>query len=328
MRFNTKVTRLAFVATTALATATLLASCGSFSGADSGTYPSDTITLISPYGAGGSSDQLIRPIADGLSKELDAEVVVEYKEGGSGALGTNTLINSKPDGYTIGYGTAGTLVSTPLAEDVGYTYEDVETLGIIAVYPSVLAVSSQAPYQSAKEFISYAKKNPGEISVGVTGASTPMAIEMKRWEDEYGIEVKLIPFETQTKIVAALLGGNIDATFNNLDANLQQLIDEGDVTPILVSTEERSSALPDVPTFVESGYDLTLGGSTGMLLTPKDVPEDIETTLTDALKTVMQDPKLRERVGEHLIPADFQGADAIRELLENTSTAYEPYFEK
>ena len=312
-------------ALTALGLLTACAEQGGGATDDPAAYPSEEIRLLVPYAAGGPTDLTARAYGTSLEEQLGQTVVVENLPGGSGALATQELIGAPPDGYTLSLVTAGTLVLTPLANEVGYTKDDVTPIGVMSEVPSVLAVGSGSPYQSAEDFFTAAEQQPGVLTVGVPGASTPQGIELQRLREEYGVEVTAVPFNGNAEMTTAVLGGNVDAVLINASSDVTENIDSGQFRPLAVSSEERLSWLPDTPTLVESGFpELTLSGSTFGLAGPAGMPEEVVTVLEDALRTAHDDPAVAEQVGEEYIDEEFRGADELQQVLDRTQEVYEP----
>lgn len=309
-----------------LVAAGVLAGCGNDGGSGGeGGYPSDDIRLLVPYAAGGPTDLTTRTVGACLESELDTTVIVENLPGGSGALATTELVSAEPDGYTLSLVTAGTMVLTPLANEVGYTVEDITPIGVMADVPSVLAVGEDSEYASAEDFLEAAEAAPGTVNVGVPGASTPQGIELQRLADEHDVEVTVVPFNGNAEMTTAVLGGNVDAVLINASQDVTERIDSGAFVPLIASSEERLSWLPDVPTFTELGFEgLTLSGSTFGLAGPAGLPDDVVTTLEDTLRSCLEQDEVREGIGEVYVPAEFAGADELAEILERTQEVYEP----
>jgi tripartite-type tricarboxylate transporter receptor subunit TctC len=314
----------------ACAVLVLLAACADVGGGGSpeeaaADYPTEEIRLLVPYAAGGPTDLTARAYGASLEEQLGQTVVVENMEGGSGAIAMQELVGAEPDGHTLSLVTAGTLVLTPLANEVGYTKDDVTPIGVMAEVPSVIAVGSGSPYATAEDFFAAAEQNPGGINVGTPGASTPQGIELRRLKEEYGVEVTIVPFNGNAEMTTALLGGNVDAVLINASSDVTENIDAGAFRPLAVSTDERLSWLPDTPTLAESGFpELTLSGSTFGLAGPAGLPEDIVTVLEDALRTAHGEPAVIEQIGEEYIPEEFRGAEELQEILDRTQEVYEP----
>lgn len=314
-----------------LVAAGVLAGCGdddagSGGGADAGSgYPSEDIRLLVPYGAGGPTDLTTRTVGSCFEDEFGETVIVENLPGGSGALATSDLVAAEPDGHTLSLVTAGTMVLTPLANEVGYTYEDITPVGVMADVPSVLAVGADSPYATAEDLVEAAEAEPGTVNVGVPGASTPQGIELQRWADEHGVEVTVVPFDGNAEMTTALLGGGVDAVLINASQDVTARIDSGDFVPLIASSEERLEWLPDVPTFTELGFEgLTLSGSTFGLAGPAGLPDDVVTTLEDTLRSCLDRDEVREGIGEEYVPEEFAGGDELLDILERTQEVYEP----
>lgn len=326
MRF----TRMARAAA-AFSSLALLSACGGggSTAEPAAEYPSEEIRLLVPYAAGGPTDLTSRAFGSALEQQLGQTVVVENKPGGSGALATQDLIGSEPDGYTLALVTAGTMVLTPLANDVGYTKDDITPIGVMTEVPSLLAVGTDSQYRDAAAFFAAARERPGTINVAVPGASTPQAIELQRLREEYGVEVTVVPFDGNSEMTTALLGGSVDAVLINASQDVAENIDAGQFRPLAVSPEQRLPWLPDTPTLVEAGFpELTLSGSTYGLAGPAGMPPEIATKLEDALRTAHSDPAVAQQVGERYVPAEFQGAGMLRQVLDRTQQVYQPILGK
>lgn len=314
-----------------LALVAAVTACGGDDAADGGTaevasdYPTESIRFLVPYGAGGPTDLTSRTVGACLEDQLGQTVVVENKPGGSGALATTELANAEPDGHVLGLVTAGTTVLTPLANEVGYTKDDITPIGVMAEVPSVLAVPEDSPYPDAEAFFEAAQAQPGQLKVGVPGASTPQGIELQRLADEHDVEVTVVPFDGNAEMTTALLGGNVDAVLINASADVVENIEAGSFVPLVASPEERLSWLPDTPTFAELGYDgLTLSGSTFGLAGPAGLPEDVTSTLEETLQTCLDRPEVQETLGENYVPEEFVDGEGLQQILDETQGAYEP----
>ncbi|MDP5183762.1 tripartite tricarboxylate transporter substrate binding protein [Blastococcus sp. BMG 814] len=298
---------------------------GGGGGGDASSYPAESIRMIVPYGAGGPTDLTTRTVGACIEEELGQTVVVENLPGGSGALATSELVAAEPDGYTLSLVTAGTMVLTPLANEVGYTKDDITPVGVMTEVPSVLAVGENSPYATAEDFFAAVEAQPGTVTVGTPGASTPQAIELQRLAEEHGVQVTAVPFNGNAEMTTALLGGNVDAVLINASSDVVQNIESGAFVPLVASPEERLSWLPDTPTFTELGYDgLTLSGSTFGLAGPAGLPDDVVSTLEDTLQTCLDKPEVQQTLGEEYVLEEFAGAEELGEVLDRTQEVYEP----
>ncbi|MGF1473250.1 MAG: tripartite tricarboxylate transporter substrate binding protein [Rubrobacteraceae bacterium] len=313
------------IALVALAAALVSCTGGGGSAESAEDYPSDDVTLLVPYGAGGPTDLAARTVAKYYEDEFGQTVLVENMAGASGAQAMNELKSSQSDGYTIAIIAAPATVVVPLIEDVGYTADDFTTVGVITIIPSVLAVRNDSEYETAEDFFAAAKENPGKLNVGIPGANTSQGLEMQRLAEEYDIELSLVPFKGNAAMTSALLGGNVDAVFINASEDVLANIEGGEFKPLAVSPPERVEYLSDVPTLKELGYeDLTNSVSIFALAAPNGTPEEIIAKLESTLEEALQDEKVREQLGEQYVPEEFIGSEELRQRLNDIVEAYEP----
>lgn len=313
-----------------LSTLLPLSACGGGE-ADSGaegnaeTYPSEPITLVIPYAAGGPTDLVARSLAPFFEQELGESVIPENRPGGSGALGMSTMIQAGPDGHTLQILASSAAAVTPLVEDVDYDESDYVTIGAISQYPYVLAVREDSEYSSAEEFFAAAEESPGTLSVAVPGASSQGAVELQRLAENYDVVTTPVPFEGNAGSIGALLGGNVDATFVVASDDILGQIEAGEFRPIAVGSAERASYLPETPTLQELGYeDLTMGTSYYGLAAPAGTPDEIVAQLEDTLRAALEDPEVVDRVGEKYVPEEFITGEELGELFAEQRAAYEP----
>lgn len=311
-----------------VALAVALAGCQSDPTGGDETYPSKPVTVLMPYAAGGPSDLTARSISSCLGDSLGQTFVVENKAGGSGAVAMQELASAKPDGYTLGLGTAGTLVTTPMVNSLTYSLDDFAPIGVMAENPTLIVVGEDSPYTTAEEFFVAAEKRPGTLTVGVPGATSPAAIELKRLHDQYDIEVVAVPATGNAEMTTNLLGGHVDALFINDHPDVNSRIDEGSFRALAATTPERLTWLPELPTLAELGYtDLVDATSVFGLFGPQALPTPVATALEGALEACLTDPLVIEQLGDNLVPAVFGGAEALGESLAEIEALYRPILE-
>ncbi|WP_256839872.1 tripartite tricarboxylate transporter substrate binding protein [Ornithinimicrobium faecis] len=300
-----------------------LAACGGGGGGDAADFPDDTITWVVPYAAGGNTDAISRVVADAMATELDTDIVVENLPGGSGAIGMQEIMSAKPDGYTIGLFTTGTEVVTPLVNDLGYDETEFTNVGLMLTQPVIFAVAPDSEFASFEDMVAAAQENPEGVSIGVPGASTPQAFELTRMSQDHDTTFATVPFDSNAEVINALRGGNIDAIALNASTDIQDQVESGDLVPLAVGEPERVSWLPDVPTLVESGFDgLDTSGTLIGVTAPAELPEDVETTLADALEAALQEEGVVELLGEDNIPTEFVGGSDLDQRLADRREIY------
>ena len=246
-------------------------------------FPKDTLNIICHAAAGGGSDALARQVAQGLQDGNGWTVTVDNKTGGSGSVGMQFVMNSKPDGYTIG--TAP--VELSMIEALGYAQlapEDVQLLGCGMSWPAALYVPADAPYDTVEDFINYCTENPGKVRVANSGIGSIWHIAACVLADKTGIEINHVPYDGATGAVTALLGKEIDAVVVGTCEGYSY-VESGDFKCLASFSEERSSVLPDAPTAMEQGHDINVVCWVGFLA-PKGIEEAKQQILVDALKNV------------------------------------------
>ena len=230
-------------------------------GAPSSSFPNQTITLICPYGAGGGTDVLLRSLADAAGKIAGVNIVVENITGGNGATGVVTMMDSAPDGYTIGScsGEWIALKEMGLAPE-DFDYNNSEMIMHYNFDPACYLVPVDSPYQSIEDIVAAAKAAPGEITLGVTAAGGSHHLASLLFQNESGAEFNVVPYsEGSAACVTALMSGQVEI---------------GQVRILGICSEERLASYPDVPTLKESGYNVVYGAWRG-LCAPKGTPTEV-----------------------------------------------------
>ncbi|MDT0277406.1 tripartite tricarboxylate transporter substrate binding protein [Blastococcus goldschmidtiae] len=300
-------------------------SSGGGGGEAASDYPNDSITLYVPYAAGGPTDLAARTIGSCLEEEFGETVVVENREGASGSIGMQAMLAEDADGYTLSLIAVPASATNPLqGDDVGYTNEDYIPIAAVTEIPSVLAVGADSEYEDAEAFFEAAQENPGQLNVGVPGTTTSQAMELKRMAEEYDTELTLLPFSGNAEMTAALLGGNVDAVFINSSQDVLSNIEAGKFVPLAVSTPEPVEYI-DAPPLAEVGFpELTNSVSVFGLAAPAGTPDDVVSTLEDAVSTCLEKPETIEQLGEQYVPDEFIGTEAFQERIEEIVDVYGP----
>jgi tripartite-type tricarboxylate transporter receptor subunit TctC len=265
------------------AAAMLLALSGTSSAAN---YPDRAIKLIVPWGAGGDTDLIFRPLLPLLQKYLGQPVVIANVGGASGTVGEREAANAAPDGYTI-FGAHDYIHSVYFGgiTDIKYS-KAFEPVCLIASTPSVITVGAKTPWKTFKDLVADAKKRPGQIIVGATLGSTSqysIALAAKA----AGIKFKYVPYQGTAKRMNALLGGHIQVADSNLTQKSK--VDAGLLRFLANMADKRTQGLEDVPTLKELGYDVSYSVNRGLMV-PKGTPASVIAKLNDACKKATQEP--------------------------------------
>ena len=285
-------------------------------------YPSEDVRLLVPYTAGGPTDIAARAVGAHLEGELGRPVVVENLPGASGATAYVEMISAEPDGHTLSMTALPTAVLNYLSNDVGYTREDLAPVGVVTQVPSGIVVPADSPYQDVESLFEAARQDPEAISVGTPGATNTHAAETRRITQLYDIPLTVVPFEGNSEVQTALLGGNVSAGFANLSQDLLPAIEAGELRVLAVGTEERLDYV-DAPTFVEAGYpELVQSTTTFGVIAPAGTPEEVVATLEDALRSAGEDEAVVEALDPRYVPEEFLGSAELADLFAETEETF------
>ena len=227
--------------------ALLLAAFGAFAG--EATYPDRPITMIVTFPAGGASDVLARASADALSRGLGQPVVVDNRPGAGGHIGAEFVAHAAPDGYTILFGTNGTLgIGPALYKNLRYDPQrDLAPIGILHKLPLLLIVHPSIPAKTLPELIDYARQNPGKLSFASAGVGTVSHLAGELFKREADIDILHVPYKGDGATFPDLLAGRVSMMLGTIPTALP-LAQSGQMRAIGVTTEERSPSAPDIPT--------------------------------------------------------------------------------
>jgi tripartite-type tricarboxylate transporter receptor subunit TctC len=252
-------------------------------------WPSRTVKVIVPYGVGGVTDTMARLTADRLGKIFNQTFIIENKPGAGGALGVTTAMNAAQDGYTILFIGSTMFTVLPLAHDVNYVpLKDLVPVSITGTNGMVMVVDKSAPYSTLREFIDYAKANPGKLTYASGGAATNNHLDTAYLAGREKMDMVHVPFTGGQAALTAVLSKTVDMHFGN-SSDLVEPVKAGTVKALAVSTRERMPQLPNVPTVAETvpGYEYVAWN--GYAVTG-GVPKDVIDRLAGALQTIAKDP--------------------------------------
>jgi len=258
-------------------------------------YPSRNIKMIVPYPPGGTTDLLGRLIADQIKGGLNAVVVVENKPGAGTTLGAEQVARSEPDGYTLLMATSTTLaINKTLYKKLPYDpVKDFAPVALVAGVPFALIINPTLPVQTLKEFIAYAKANPG-LAHGSAGNGSPQHLGAEMLKSAANIDIRHVPYRGSIPAMLDVIAGHIPFMVVDLQPALQQ-IKEGKVRVLGVTTPKRVAAAPDIPTIAEGGlpgYELVAWQG---VVAPAGTPRPVVDTLAAQIAKLLSDPATRER---------------------------------
>ena len=262
-------------------------------------YPDKPIRLVIPFPPGGATDVIGRIMAQELSKTIGQQVVPDNRAGDSGNIGADMVAKSTPDGYTLLMGalTSHSINSNLDKDRIKYNLEkDFTPIAIVGVVPLVFVVNPSVPVKNMKEFIAYAKANPGKLTFASSGAGAPQRLAMEMFRYQLGLDLLHVPYKGSGPAMTDLVGGQVLSMSETVPAALQ-FIQAGQLRALAVTTNKRISQLPDVPTITEAtglpNFDVV---SMFGIEAPAGTPKTIIYKLSAEIRSILQRPDVQERM--------------------------------
>ena len=303
----------------ALAVAVILA-CAAVAQVAHAAYPDKPIKLVIGFPAGGPLDQHARLLTDKLQGILGQPIIVDYKPGAGGSVGAEAVAKSPADGYTLMLANTGVLViNGALYTKLPYnTLKDFTPLARTAMQPLALLVNNSVPAKTLKEFMDYARQNPGKINYGSAGNGGISHLAPEMFKSATGLFMVHIPYRGSAPAFTDLMGGQVQFMAESIP-QAASYHKQGKVRALAVTSGQRNPALPDVPTAIESGLKgFEVVGFYGFMA-PAGTPKDVVAKLSDAFKQVLANPDVRNRmVTQGADPAFLGSEDFARFLTAET----------
>jgi tripartite-type tricarboxylate transporter receptor subunit TctC len=262
-------------------------------------YPSKPVRMIIPFAPGGASDFVGRIIQPKLGEFLGQQIVIENRGGAAGNIGMEAAAKADPDGYTVFLGNIGTIA---INAAVFHSLTVKPARDFIAVtqvvdVPGVLVANPSFPPNTVKEFVAYAKANPGKLNYASPGSGSQNRLEMELVRQAAGLDMLHIPYKGGAgPAVTALIAGETQLMFTTAPSALG-FIKGGRLKALAVTSAKRIAQLPEVPTMVESGFPRSISGSWQGIFVPKGAPRDIVEKLLTVVQQTMKTPDVVERLG-------------------------------
>jgi len=259
-------------------------------------WPTKTVTIVVPFPPGGSSDAVARAIAPKLQEKLGQPFVIENKPGATGTIGATAVKRAAPDGYTLLVTSLGPLVITPhLIKDMQYdALKDFDLITVAVQAPNVLVVPAASPFKSVADVIAALKAKPDTISFASSGNGSSDHLTAALFWQQTGTQGLHVPYKGGGPVMTDLLGGQVQASFQNLNAVVEQ-VKAGKLRALAITSAKRSPLLPDVPTLAEAGVKGVDVYSWQALVAPNGLPADVRKSLHAATVSALNDPQVRQR---------------------------------
>jgi len=256
-------------------------------------WPQRQVTIVVPFGAGGSADLLARILATHMQVKYNVPVVVENRAGAGGSIGTGYVAKAAPDGYTLLLGTVSSIaVNAALYTRLPFDVDrDLQPITQLVSFPNLLIINPKLPAKTLPELIAYLKANEGKVNYGSSGLGTSSHLTIVMLEQAIGTKMTHVPFKSTGDVVNTMLGGNIDLAFDSM-TTVWPHAEKGTVRAIAVSTTTRSNSAPDVPAIAETikGFEATAWQG---LFAPAGTPKPIVEAIAAEAKRVWNLPEVK-----------------------------------
>lgn len=260
-------------------------------------YPSRAVKWVVPYAPGGATDVLSRLLCQRLSEQLGQTFVVENKPGAGSNIGTQAVITSAPDGYTLLLTSTANAINASFDPALPYDFaKGIAPVAGVARIPLVLVVNNDLPVKTVAEFIAYAKANPGKLSIASSGIGTSLHLSGELFKAMAGVQFTHVPYRGSAPGLTDVMSGQVQGMFDNVTSSFE-LVRAGKLRALGVTTRERSDILPDVPPIADTlaGYETSSFYGVGA---PHDTPVEIVDLLNREVDTALSDPEIRQRIAD------------------------------
>ena len=275
----------------------LMTLAGPHTVASAGEYPARPIRLVVPYAPGGTADVLARIVGQKLSAAWRQQIVVDNRAGANGNIGSDIVAKANPDGYTLLLGTSGSNAVNPTL----YTHmpydarRDLALVAMVASTANILVAHPGFPASTVKDFLAQAKARPGKITYGSSGVGSVLHLSGELLKTLTGVNIVHVPYKGTGPSITDLMGGQIDTIFANLPA-VVPLVQAGKLKGIAVTTAQRASALPNVPTMIEGGVSNYDVASWFGIFVPAQAGASVTTRLNGEVQRILKQPDTQEQL--------------------------------
>ena len=257
-------------------------------------YPSRPVRWIVPFAPGGGADATARIITQKIVDNTGKTFIVDYKAGAGGAIGTEFVARSAPDGYTVVQTTNGHAIQPHLRRQSWDPIKDFAPVTVVTIYPLVIAVHPSVPAATLGELVTYAKAHPGKLTYGSSGSGGPLHIGAEVFKHAAGIDIVHVPYKGNGPMTLAVVSGEVSMVFDSLTGPLPN-IRAGKLHALAYLGAKRSPQLPDVPTAIEAGVPVTYAAWNGVLA-PAGTPTEAVNWLHREIARAVASPEVRDKL--------------------------------
>ena len=262
-------------------------------------FPTKPIRIIVAYTPAGTTDILARAIGQKMSETWGQPVIVDNRAGAAGNIGTEVAARATPDGHTLIMGTAGTHgINVSLYRKLSWhPVNDFAPVSLSAMVPNIMVVNNSLPVKNVREFVAHVKANPGKLSYGSPGNGSTAHLSVELFKSMTASTIVHIPYKGSAGVLSDVMGGQIAVTIDNMPPYIPQG-KAGKIRALAVSTNKRSSAMPDLPTIAEAGVPGYEAGAWFGLLAPSGTPKTIVAQLSAESARILKLPDMSKRISE------------------------------
>lgn len=278
-------------------------------------YPEKPVEVIVAMQAGGGTDTAARTLFKFAAKYFGQNFAIVNKPGASGEIGWTAISQAKPDGYTIGFINPPAFLMVPIQrKGCKYKLDNFDLIANVVMDPGVIGVLPGSKFKNLKELMQEAKKSPKSVSIAYTGPGTSEALLISRLEKQEGAELNKVPFDGSAPGMVALMGKHVDAVAMNVSECHTYLYD-GNLRLLAVGSPERDSAVPNVSTYKEAGYNYIQVALRGVAA-PKGIPAEALKALESAIEKAIKDPEFQKKAEELQMPLHYMNASEYTKFLQ------------
>jgi putative tricarboxylic transport membrane protein len=281
-------------------------------------YPDKPVQYIIPFAPGGESDITARMQALVFAAKYKQQMVVLNRPGAGGGLVWSQLNGMPADGYTVAGVNLPHIVLQPLEGNVNYKTEDIAPVYFFQYTADAVVVPENSPFKSLQDLIAAAQANPEKVTLAGSGTFSANHMATERLNKLYGVKITYVPFKGTGDLVSSVQGGHVSGAMSYLPFAIQQ---KGKMRPLVIATEKRHAAFPDVPTFRELGHNWVDGAYRGIAV-PKSMPRELQKRISDMMYAVNQDPEMRKKLGDGGYDVIDVTVDRMGDFLAEKSKAY------
>lgn len=301
--------------------ASLAALVGTFSDASAQQWPTKQPWWVVPYPAGGGVDFVSRVLATEISKNFKDQIIIDNKPGASTQIAMRHIASSPADGYTVGVMTADLAVTTALSQPQVDIEKDFEYLVKLLDVPMVLIANGKMPFKNLKDFVAYAKANPGKVTAGSIGATSIHHIGLEWFKKLAGIDMMVVPYRGTAPTLQAVVTGEVQVIFMGVGVG-DEFIKNGTIVELAVGGKKRTPRAPHVPTFMEEGYPSFDFSSWYGVVAPANLNNEAKARWKKELLDALNNKDTRARIENTGAEVSGQEGDAFKQFVIGETNKY------